>query len=165
AALINPTAFSGLVFPLKLMAMRTLSFISEWQSTDFATLSPFEVTLLGALFCCLIYGVRVPFIRLLVLLGMLHLTLQHRRYAVILAVTAALLLAEPLAAVLKPKQPDAARPASRFPLYAAAFSLLFMTAVAGARFAVPTIVDDGYTTPVTAFDHVPATLVGQPVFN
>ncbi len=43
AALITPHGLSGFLFPLKLMMMKSLSAIAEWQSADFSTLQPLEL--------------------------------------------------------------------------------------------------------------------------
>jgi hypothetical protein len=118
ATLINPSGLEGLLFPFKLMSMSALSFISEWSSATFNRLGPFEVLLLVVLFFCLIRGVRVPLIRLTLLLGMLHMALAHRRFTIVFAIGAALLLAEPIAAALKPRSKDI--PASSIRLRTAA---------------------------------------------
>ena len=103
AALATPHGFSGLIFPVKVMAMKSLPFITEWRGPDFMKLEPVEIALLGAVFVFFYRGVRVPLIRLLVVLGLVHMTLQHIRQEVVLGVIAPLLLAEPLGRAINPE--------------------------------------------------------------
>jgi hypothetical protein len=53
------------------MSMTELSIISEWQATDFRTLQPIELALMTLLYVFLSRGVRVPVLRLVVLIGLL----------------------------------------------------------------------------------------------
>jgi hypothetical protein len=165
AALINPTGFEGLLFPLKLMSMSSLSYIAEWQSSSFERFGPFEAALLAALFFCLFRGVRIPLVRLLVLLGMLHQALAHRRFTIVFAIGAALLLAEPIMQALKPKPKDRVPAPAYLRLRAGAAVALAACCIALLRMANPVRLDDDANTPVSALAHVPATLLQQPVFN
>lgn len=163
--LINPSGLEGLIFPFKLMGMPALSFISEWSSSTFERLGTFEVTLLAVLFFCLFRGVRLPFIRLALLLGILHMAFEHRRFAVMFAINAALLLAEPIAAALGSRT-KGGQPAS-VKLYTAATALLslFVVGLASLRLASPVVIADDFRTPVSALASVPEPQLRQPVFN
>ena len=55
---------------------------------------------MAALYVSLTRGVRVPMLRLLLLLGLLHLGLQHARHQMLFGVVGSLLFAGPLSAVL-----------------------------------------------------------------
>jgi len=55
------------------------SVIQEWQSPDFHFFQPLEVWLLGFLFLSLSCGFRVPLMRLLILVGLVHLALKYAR--------------------------------------------------------------------------------------
>ncbi len=165
AALINPSGVSGLLFPLQLMSMPALAFIMEWASSSFERLTPFEVALLAALFYCLFRGVRMPLIRLALLLGFLHMALQHRRFSTVLLLTGALLLAEPIAATLKPRVKSASRGSRRLPVKVSAFAAAFVLCLAAVRLAVPVVIDDDSQTPIAALASVPDNLLRQPVFN
>ena len=166
AALVTPTGVSGLVFPLKLMAMTSLSLIVEWQSAIFVGITSFEVCLLGALFFCLMRGVKMPVIRLLLLLGLLHEALQHRRHIMIVVLIGAMLLAEPIAGALRSRattQP--AQPLFAYLRWAGAVLCLFLLALSVVRLAIAKPLVDANLVPVTALAHVPPSIARQPVFN
>jgi len=75
-----------------------LSRIGEWSSPNFHNLQPLELWLLGGLALVLHQGLRLPPVRLLLLLGMIHLALKHVRNVELLGLLAPLFLASPLAA-------------------------------------------------------------------
>ncbi|MFN3585055.1 hypothetical protein [Phenylobacterium sp.] len=160
AAFATPHGLDGVLHPLALTRMRSLPMITEWRPVDFSTFGPVEAALLVTLLVCLLKGVRVPVVRLLLLLFVLHMTLEHQRHQAVLAVLGPLLLAEPLAeaygraggrAVLGPRG-----------LVAAA---LAFAVVAGVRIALPAQRPDGLNTPVTALTHLPPELAQRPVLN
>jgi hypothetical protein len=163
AALVTPTGVWGLVFPLKLMAMTSLSLIREWQSAIFVGLTTFEVCLLGALFFCLMRGVKIPVIRLLLLLALLHEALQHRRHITIVVLIGAMLLAEPIAGALKSRAKT--KPTLQIMRWAGSAALLFMLGLSGVRLAIAKPLVDANMMPVTALSHVPQSIARQPVFN
>lgn len=165
AGLANPFGLSGLLFPLQVQAMSSLPMISEWRSPEFSHLSLFEVAILEALFFCLWRGVKVPPLRLLVLLGFFHLALEHARHQIVFGVVAALLLAEPFARASSggiPDEGEAPRRASR--VLAAAAAVLVVLA-AGWRLATPSIRTTSLNVPVAALAAVPPELARRPVFN
>ena len=55
--------------------------IIEWRSPDFQTMQPIEMWLLGFLALCLLLGIRIRATRVILLVGLLHLALQHVRNA------------------------------------------------------------------------------------
>jgi hypothetical protein len=75
-----------------------LSRIGEWRSPNFHVLQPLELWLLGGLALVLHQGLRLPPVRLLLLLGLIHLTLKHMRNVELLGLLVPLFLASPLAA-------------------------------------------------------------------
>lgn len=81
-----------------------LTRIGEWKSPDFHILQPLELWLLGALALILHQGLRLPPVRLLLLLGLLHLSLKHVRYVELLGQLAPLFLATPLAQQWRQRQ-------------------------------------------------------------
>ena len=164
AALINPTGIWGLIFPLQLMSIPALSFISEWGSSTFEKLRPFEITLLAALFFCFFRGVRIPLIRLALLLGFLHMALQHTRFSTVLILTGTLLLAEPIAATLKSLVKDTANSRS-VRVKASAFAAAFILCFATLRLQIPVVIPDDEQTPISALASVPDNVLQQPVFN
>jgi len=63
----------------------------------FGTLRPFEICLLGGIGLALFRGIKLPPLRIVILLGLLHMALVQGRAAEILALLAPLVLAAPLA--------------------------------------------------------------------
>ena len=102
AALLTPNGFDGLVYPIKVMGSH-LQAISEWQPINFAKPAAMPVAFFAGLAACLYLGVRLPAVRLGLLLLLLEMTFVHIRQEIVLAVTAPLLLAEPLARALERK--------------------------------------------------------------
>jgi hypothetical protein len=81
-----------------------LARIGEWRSPNFHTPQPLELWLLGGLAVALYQGLRLPPVRLVLLLGLIHLSLKHVRYVELLGQLAPLFLAAPLAAHLRQRQ-------------------------------------------------------------
>jgi hypothetical protein len=162
AAAVTPQGVPGLLFPFKLMSMSSLANIAEWRASDFSKLGLFELSLLAVLFVCLSRGVKVPLLRLLLLLLLLHMSLQHARHVFVAAMVAALLLAPCVA-----QASGAARAAARVNakplawLVAAAAALVLI----GGRAAVAVERGDEPNMPQTALAHVPAWLRAKPVLN
>lgn len=159
-AMVTPLGPAGVVHPFSLMGMKILPHIVEWRSEDFSQLSAFAIALLATLYVCLGRGVRVPPVRLLLLLALFYMSLQHVRHQLVLAVLAPLVLAAPIGQALGHAR-ETARPSR---------ALLAAFAVAGAllvglRIALPVQRADGPTSPVTALAHVPADLAARPVLN
>lgn len=162
AGMLTPQGVYGLLFPFRLTAMSQIPFIREWNSSSFTTLTPLELALLAALYVFLSRGVQVGFFRLLVLLGLLHMALQHERQQVLLALCGALILAKPMGAALNSDAPPDDR---ALPVGVLLPGLLALVVLAGLRLAVPTHRDDGPMTPHAALAHVPRDTQRTPVFN
>ncbi|HEX5377264.1 MAG TPA: hypothetical protein VFW47_01745 [Phenylobacterium sp.] len=161
AAAVTPEGPWGLVFPFKLMGMTSLAGIDEWRPTDFSRFSPFELGLAVTLFVCLTRGVRVAPVRVLLLIGLLHMALQHDRHVMVAALVAAMVLAGPIATAL-----GQARPVPRPERIGGwlAFAAVALVLV-GLRALTPLARLDGTTTPGAAIDHVPADLRTRPLLN
>jgi hypothetical protein len=71
--------------------------ITEWRPQDFSHLQPFEIILLSAFGYALYRRIALPPLRILMLLGLVHLALSQSRHADLLALLAPLFLAAPLA--------------------------------------------------------------------
>ena len=167
AALLTPHGVEAVIAPIKLMSMRILPQIVEWKSSDFSRPTPLELSLLTALFVLLYRRVNIPLIRLLTLLGLLHLTLHQTRHQMVLAVVGVLLLAGPVGKALAE-----AGPSSRLPRMSPtvrsgvlAAILVVFAATAAIRMAIPAQLTDGPGAPIGALAHVPEALRRQPVFN
>jgi hypothetical protein len=83
--------------PLKTFSLGdALGIIGEWQPQNFARLDGFQLCLLLGLAFALYRGLSLPPVRLLVLIGLLHLSLAQSRHTLLLAVLLPLFLADPL---------------------------------------------------------------------
>jgi hypothetical protein len=172
-ALATPRGFEGIAFPFMVLGMKVLPSILEWRGANFQELSLFEGALLATLFLGLWRGVRVPIFRLILLLGLVHMALQHIRQEAVLAALAPLLLAEPFGRALRPDRvgtridlPAGWRPGWRVPSVPVAAALVLLAlGVAGVRLVKPLVRHDNGNVPVSAFAHVPPPLMTQHVFN
>jgi hypothetical protein len=96
AAVGTPNGIAGLIQPFRLVLMPVLQRdIIEWQSPDFQHALFLEIWLLGLVALGFTTGLRLPPTRLLLLLGLCHMTLQHVRYVDLLGFVAPLALAAP----------------------------------------------------------------------
>lgn len=172
AALATPAGIEGLLYPLYVNNLSLLSLIAEWQPARFGQANALEVLLLSGLFFLFLRPVRIPVLRLLVLLVALHITLEHIRNQMILVVLATIILAEPLGRAWaeeaeRPRPPLLPRlwqdRRELAPLLAV--ELLLFLGTATYRLITPFDRPDSYGVPVTALRHVPADLRGKPVFN
>ncbi|MBV8473670.1 MAG: hypothetical protein JO234_09660 [Hyphomicrobiales bacterium] len=160
AALLTPFGVEGLLFPLKLVGIAHLANIGEWRPEDFTHPGPMEIGLLALLGFALTRPFRMALTPAALLVGLIHLALQHARHETLLAMLAPMLLAEPIARALA--LPSPAAPRRRWPLLAAATVAI---GLAGARLALPVERGDGPTAPMTALQAVPETLRQRPVLN
>ena len=163
AALATPHGIAGFLFPLSIMGMKILPGLVEWRSADFSRFGPFELALIAALYVMLSRGVRISPIRLLVLLGLLHLGLHQVRQQMVLACVGALLLAEPLGRALS-AEPAPTRFTFGWRPVALGAGLLAAVLVA-TRLWLPVVRVDGPTSPISALAHTPASVRAMPVFN
>lgn len=158
-ALVTPFGVGGLLFPVATAGMASLASIVEWQPPDFSTLQPLEIALMAGLFVIASRGVRIPLLRLILLLALVHMSLQHQRHQMLLAVVAALILAE--AAGRAPAADSS--PLRSVP--AAGLGAGLGLALAALRLMVPLSLHDRPTMPAAALDAVPAALRAEPVLN
>ena len=166
AVTATPAGFDGLAFPLYVDSLKLLAHLNEWQPADFATFSGFEAILLATLALLLLRPVRIPPVRLVLMLGVLHLALQHTRQAIVLVVVGVLILAEPLGKAWCETTacPPKLRPA-RESAPVSLLVLLLAFGLAGYRIAVPVVRTDSAGIPATALRRLPPHLQGQRVFN
>ena len=163
ATLATPHGLEGVTFPLRLVNMKALGSIAEWAPPDFMKPSTLELALLAGLLVAFWRGVKLPAVRVLILLGLLHMSLQHVRHEMLLGIVGPLILAEPLGRALGRVAPAAA--SWRMPAAQSALGAFLVAAVLAVRLATPLARVDGPTAPVTALAHVPAALRAQPVLN
>ena len=164
AATVTPAGIDGLVFPFYVDRLKLLAHLNEWQPADFATFSGFEAILLATLAVLLLRPVRIPPIRLLLMLGVLHLALQHTRQEIVLVVVGILVLAEPLGKAWTAKTAPSATP-QRASRSIGVVILLLAIGLAGYRVALPVVRADSAGVPIKALRHVPPPLRRQRVFN
>lgn len=162
AALITPHGIEGLIFPFRVMTMESLPEILEWRPMSFAKPGPFEYALLGTLFVAFTRGVRMPVVRTMLVLLLLHMALQHMRHATVLAIVAPLLLAQPFGRAL---EPALRADFSRYRRPALAVALAGLVAISAVRLIDPLVRRDGVNAPISALASVPEDLRGRPVFN
>lgn len=160
AALLTPHGIEGLIYPFQIMTMKDLNSIVEWRPTDFTKLGEVEIVILATVFICLMRGVKVPPLRLALLIFILHMALQHRRHELVLGVIGPIILAEPIARALGQRAVEPVRNAAPYILFAAVALVMLVV-----RFAEPRVRVDAITTPKTALEHVPAALQARPVVN
>ncbi|WP_131799874.1 hypothetical protein [Paraburkholderia ginsengiterrae] len=163
-SLVTPNGWHGLLFPFELARMTQIGSISEWRPTDFHALEPMEMALMATLYIAFSRGIRLPMPRLLTLLAVLHLALQHSRHQMLAGLAGALLLTAPLGqafgAATGSDRPGPF-PALRWAVAGVACMLVLTTL----RIAHPLVRTDDYVSPATALDHVPPGLLSEPVIN
>jgi hypothetical protein len=98
ASCCTPYGWNSLLASQKILALGgALPLIMEWRPADFGSIGPFEICLLLGIGLALFRGVKLPPLRIVLLLGLLHMALSQGRAAEILALVAPLVLAAPLA--------------------------------------------------------------------
>jgi hypothetical protein len=98
ASCLTPYGWNALLASQKILSLgKALPLISEWRPADFGGIGIFELTLLAGIGLALLRGVRLPPMRIALLLGLVHMALSQSRAAEMLALVAPLVLAEPLA--------------------------------------------------------------------
>ncbi len=98
ASCCTPYGWHALLASQKILGLGSaLPLIMEWRSADFSSVGPFELCLLAAFGMALWRGVMLPPMRIVLLLGLLHMALSHERSIETFALLAPLILAAPLA--------------------------------------------------------------------
>ncbi len=97
ASLTTPYGINGPLFAFHLSSLTySLSVVSEWRGTDFGSFQPLELWILALLALGFVLRLRLPLVKLLMLLGLVHLSLVHRRNTDLLAFIGPILLARPV---------------------------------------------------------------------
>jgi hypothetical protein len=161
AVLLTPHGVEALTYPFHIMTMETLNGIVEWRPANFAKWGEFETALLFTLLVCLARGVKVPLLRTVLVLFLLHMALQHQRHQLVLALIAPLFLAEPIGRSFGRVAP---RPLGSLRAPVALFALV-VAAFIGWRAVHPVVRPDAVNTPKAALAQVPADLQRRPVLN
>ncbi len=159
-ALVNPQFYDAFLYPVRVMNLRLLSGIVEWRPASFDHVEAIEIVILALIGLGLFRPVRVPPVRLLLLLGLVHMALHQGRQQMVLAIVAPLLLAAPMGEAF-PANATAA-PIRRF-VWRGALAVLALAAVLRAAFPLERM--DSPTAPISALAAVPPELRKQPVLN
>jgi hypothetical protein len=114
-SLCNANGVSALLQPLRLVAMSALqSGFVEWAPANLGEFPALEIWLLAAVALGFALRVRLPWTRLVLLLGLFHMTLAHARHADLLGLVGPLTIAASLApALAKLLEPAASSSLSR----------------------------------------------------
>jgi len=161
--LVTPSGWHSLVFPFQLLNRKELSKIFEWAPTDFSKLQPLELALMATLFIAFTRPIKIPILRLFILLGVLHLALHHGRHQMIAGMVGALMLAKPLGNALSGKSRESTQDGSSRGWIAGVAAMAVLLTVA--RMGHPIVRTDGRAAPMTALNHVPVELRQEPVLN
>lgn len=114
ASCATPYGWNALLASHKILSLGSaLPLILEWRPADFGHIGIFELTLLTGIGLALYRGVRLPPMRIALLLGLVHMALSQSRAAEILALVAPMLLAEPLVRQGGGTDVSTAKPAAR----------------------------------------------------
>jgi hypothetical protein len=98
AGMLTPHGIEGILFTAKVLGMPyALANIGEWSSPNFQKFQFLELWLMLFILVALTRGLRLPPVRLAILLGLIHLALKHGRNVELLGLLSPLLLASPIA--------------------------------------------------------------------
>jgi hypothetical protein len=98
AACCTPYGWNSLLASQKILELGSaLPLIMEWKPTDFGSLGALEICLLLGIGLALGHGIKLPPLRIVLLLGLVHMALAQGRAGEILALLGPLVIAAPLA--------------------------------------------------------------------
>jgi hypothetical protein len=108
AAMLTPHGAQAFLFTWQVMANSSyaLDHIGEWSSPNFHLFQPVELWLMAGLALTLYQGLRLPPVRLVLVLGLLHLSLKHVRNIELLGLLGPLFVASPFAAQWRRTVPE-----------------------------------------------------------
>ena len=166
AAMLTPFGVDGLIFPIRLLGLAHLGEIGEWRPENFAHPGPMELALLVLIAFALIRPTTLPWLRAALVVGLIHMALQHGRHQTLLAILAPMLLAPAIAGALGALALPRRRPRRRACPHEAILAVAAAAlALIGVRIALPIARVDSPTAPISALRAVPAALREAPVLN
>jgi hypothetical protein len=132
AACITPYGPESILVTRRILGLGgALALIGEWQPQNFARLDGFEICLLAGAGFAISRGVKLPPVRVLILLGLVHMALSQSRNCEVLGLLAPLLIAAPLAAQIGRREDDETpRSSWIFPALASIAAMSLATGVA-----------------------------------
>ena len=163
ACLVNPNGTTAFLMPIAAFTSKNITLIQEFRPTDMSFTPGFEYSLLLLLAMCLGRGAKVRPVMLLVVLGMLHLALQHMRHQVLFMIVAVLVLARPIGSAAKGEANDEHEESPSPRLLQMGF--IGFVVLAGIRLAQPLSPPDSTVNPMSAMAAIPRELRDQPVLN
>ena len=129
AGCITPYGWQSMLVTVRILGLGpALSIIGEWQAADFSHFGSLEAVLLLGTGFALWRGVTLPPVRIVILLGLVHMALSADRSAEILGLIAPLVIARPLASQIAAIRAEPQQGASRR-LVAGAAAMLIVLAV------------------------------------
>ncbi|MFC0240157.1 hypothetical protein [Rhodopseudomonas telluris] len=112
ASCANPYGWDAILASQRILSLgAALATIGEWGPTDFSRFGPLELVLLVGLGLALWRGVTLPPLRIVMLLGLLHMALSANRNLEVLGLLAPLIIAAPLARQIGGAEPQDGAPA------------------------------------------------------
>jgi hypothetical protein len=124
ASCMTPYGWNSLLASRKILALgEALPLIMEWRPADFSRVGAFEICLLSGFGLALYRGISLPRMRIVLLLGMLHMALSQTRGLESFALLVPLFLASPLAGQIGNSVDDAKRASASSRLLVAAIAL------------------------------------------
>lgn len=169
AACLTPYGAESMLVTRRIFELGSaLQLIAEWRSPDFQDQVIHEIVLLAGIFAALASGLKVPIVRLLIVLGLLHLYLRHARNAENLVTLVPLMLAPLLARRWPSLRPDGRRwitsawPSGR---NASAMALVVVFGIAAAALRWGEARPPGAVSPSAALDYARSAGITGPVFN
>ncbi|WP_028970240.1 hypothetical protein [Sphingomonas sp. URHD0057] len=158
AVCINGNGLEGVVHPVRFTGLKMLPFIDEWKPSSLSATPVFFVVLALTLALIAWKRPRLPWVRWLLLGGMLGLALLQVRHQAMLAIIAAVILPQGFARGAEVSLEAERRRVMRLALPA-------MLALVAVRAVMPMQLPDNEANPWKLIAAVPADLRSQPVLN
>lgn len=96
-ACVTPYGFESLLASRRILNLgEALNLIGEWRPQQFDQIGAFEIVLLLGIALALWRGITLPPLRIVLLLGLLHMALAHLRNAEVFGFLAPIVIAQPL---------------------------------------------------------------------
>jgi hypothetical protein len=164
AACLNPYGPEIILATLRTAALGdALKIVTEWRPQDFSRPEAFEIMMLAGFGFALYRGVKLPPLRIFMLLGVLHLGLSQSRHADLLGLLAPLFLVRPLTEQFGALAAAPIAVGARFGAWPTAAGLLFIAAT-GVLAARDDIVPAANITPASALESFDVAKAG-PILN
>jgi hypothetical protein len=166
AACLNPYGPEMILVTFRTIALGSaLTTITEWRPQDFSHFGSFEVIMLGAFGLALYRGVTLPLPRIVMLLGVLHLSLSQIRHADLLGMLAPLFLAQPLAEQFPALAANRPRVMVRDTAWPRIAALLLLAVVTGLTALRNDVIPSLKNTPANALHALELAKTTGPVLN